>query len=93
MVEVGQIYRFGTGDFLGYIYARVISKWDEGVDFMVLKPTNWHSGCWTSGDTYYGYLIANLSSRWRLLSGTDCIKCDKKNPCRKTEVLCPGCRF
>lgn len=91
MIEVGQFWKYADGG--KFIYLRVL-KCDEykNCTVKVLKPSTWTSFKWIIGNET-NYIGKSLMDYWSKLDFKLCLKCDKKNPCRKYELLCYGCRL
>lgn len=93
MAEIGEIYKFDSSMGQGNIYARVIERINTAtVNILCIKPTKWKNPqYWETGKIKE--MRDGVLQDWVCVMATTCIKCSRKNPCHKLEVLCPGCRL
>lgn len=89
MIEIEQIYKLDNpADET--IYCRIIQVGlSDYCDVMVLKPTNWMGSTWVTGKVVENY---NMGHGWILTEISNCLKCNRDNPCKRMEVWCHGCR-
>lgn len=92
MIKVGNIYSYITGRSDYKLYAQLVElKESDNCKLRILAPSTPDTIAWSVGNVVE-YWTSSLKREWDKCTFTLCIKCEKWNPCRRSEVLCGGCR-
>ncbi len=83
--KVGQIYRYSISSNL---HVRITKIGNRIVGTYVKAPHGPSGHGWYLGSTH----SMNELDAWSLCNYSNCLKCNKRNPCKSMEVLCINCR-
>lgn len=85
-VKIGQIYKYDLHDDL-YVRITQIGRLIKATYVKNIGKQLSNHG-WSLGHT----ATLGSFSLWHLYDASNCLICNKRNPCKSTQVLCFGCR-